>query len=288
MIQNKNQTIQEVKDALEEIYKKGFEIRDILKEKYNNPTIIFSNFRTVNGIFLPRSYTDAKLSVNPDIFYFLLFENFWKLFKIISDNIENPLVQPWIRIIIEQSSDIFLYSEKKEIEKKEIACKYWLCVLGSLGGKQGNLDYDNFLDFLEDGDEKSKFTGLKKKGYPKKEFHRISHELFHSVSENNLPQSIEKYFLNLKGNFISKSQLCDLYRDMSLYHHPNIIMNKLGEEFDDKFHIFRCFTLISVCGISLIKSSTEEIIKEPERDLNEEFNKKINELIKRAFVDLRD
>ncbi len=260
--------IQEIKEALKEIYEKGFDIRDILKEKYN-----YSSRRSKEEIL-----------IDPDIFYYSLFESFWKLFKIIGDNIENPLIQPWIRVIIEQSSDIFWYYQKSEIEKKEIACKYWLCALGFVGGKQGNLNYDNFLYFLEDTNKKNKFLVLKKEGYPSIKIHREWHNLFPSVSESNLPDFIEKYYLTLKGNSIKKLQLEMFFRDMSLYHHPNLIMSKLGKEFEDKSHMFRCFALLSICGMSLIRFSLEEVINIPEPKLIEELNNKINVLFKKLYL----
>jgi len=264
---NKDKTIYEIKETLNEIYKKGSEIRDILKEKHNHPSM----------------KSKEEILIYPEIFYYSLFESFWKLFKIISDNIENPLIQPWIRVVIEQYSDIFWYSQKSETEKKEIACKYWLCALGFVGGTQGNLNYDGFLSFLGDANEKSKFSLLKSEGYLPKKIHKEWHNLFAPVNENSLPNFMEKYFLNLKGNSIKRSQLDRFYRDMSLYHHPNIIIDSLEREFNDKSHIFRCFTLMSVCAINLIKFSAEEIIKKPKINFPEDFYKKIDELIKRAY-----
>lgn len=261
-------TLKEVSETLREIYEKGFEIRDILKEKNNRSS----------------KRSTEELLVDPDLFYYQLFESFWKLFKIVSDNIESPLIQPWIRIIIEQSSDIFFYSQKSEDKKKEIACKYWLCALGFVGGKQGNLNYDNFLNFLKNQKDKSKFIELKKKGYPIKKVHELWHELFPNINEDNLPSFIEKYFINLKENFINKSQLDLFYKDMSLYHHPNILITtNLEIELNNKSHIFRCFTLMSVYAISLIKFSAEEIIIKPEINLSEDFHKKVNELIRKLY-----
>ncbi len=262
--------LKEINETLKKIYEKGFEIRDILKEKHNH-----SSGRPVEEVL-----------IDPELFYYSLFESFWKLFESLSCNIENPLIQPWIRIIIEQSSDIFLYSKKSENEKKEIACKYWLCALGFVGGKQGNLNYDNFLNFLDNQKAKPKFIKLKENGYSIKEIHKLWHELFSPINENSLPSLIEEYFINLKGNFINKSQLDLFYRDMSLYHHPNIlIINNLETELINKSHIFRCFTLMSACAISLIKFSVKEIIKKPEIDFSEDFYRKINELIKKLYLE---
>lgn len=260
----------EIKEVLKEINEKGFEIRDILKEQHK------SSFRR----------PVEELLVDPDLFYYSLFESFWKLFRIINENIENPLVQPWIRVIVELSSDIFWYSKKSEIEKKEIACEYWLCAIGLVGGKQGSLNYETFLSILEDTNEKNKFLTLKNEGYPPDKIHKTWHKLFPTVNET-LPSFMEEYFVNLNGNYIKRSQLNQLFRDMSLYHHPNIIMGDLEREFKDKSHIFRCFALISVCAMSLIKFSAKGIIKKPEINFSEEFDKKINELIKGSYQDLR-
>jgi hypothetical protein len=258
----KEDITQELEETLKEIYESGFEIRDILKEKYNYPSI--------NPV--------SEILVNPNLFYFSLFESFWELFKIISSNIESPLVQPWIRVIIEQSSDIFWYSKEMDESKKEIACEYWLCALGFLGGKQGNLDYNDFLDILNNHKKKSKFLELKNNGYPKKEFHKIWHNLFPPINENRLPDIIEKYYLTLKGNSIKKLQLEMFFRDMSLYHHPNLIMNNLEKEFKDKSHMFRCFALLSICGMSLIRCSIEKKFCKIEKKKIKELNKKINSL----------
>ncbi len=259
---------EEIRETLKEIYEKGFEIRNILKEKHNYPS----------------KRSKEEMLIDPEIFYYSLFESFWRLFKIISENIKNPLIQPWIRVIIEQASDIFWYYHKNEIEKKEISCKYWLCALGFVGGKQGNLNYDRFLDFLENKNEKNKFLTIKNEGYPPEKIHRIWHDLFPSINENSLPDFMEKYFVNLSGNSIKKFQLDRFYRDMSLYHHPNIVMDNLEREFNDKSHIFRCFTLMLTCAISLIKFSMEETIKEKQEiNFSENFYKKVNELVKKLY-----
>lgn len=260
--------IKEVKSLLNEIYEKALEIKDVLKEKYNSPA----------------TRTEEEILTDPDILYYSLFENFWKLFNIISKNIENPLILPWVRIIIEQFSDILWYSQKNEIEKRNIACKYFLCNLGFVGGKEENLSYDNLLNLLESDEEKVKFEALKNKGFPKKEFHKILHKLFPPISENSLPNILEKYFLNLKNNSIKKNQLDMFYRDMSFYHHPSLAINNLEKEFKDKSHIFRCFALISVCGISLIGFSAEKQEYGLGENFIENLNKKLNNLFKNLYL----
>jgi len=269
MEERKNELIQEVKEALSGIYEKGFEIRDILKNKYN-----YQSGRPVEEIL-----TDH------DLFFYSLFESFWKLFKMVSNDIENCLVQPWIRVLLEQSYDIFYLQGS---ENKEVASKYWLCALGFVGGEQGNLNYDNFLNFLDDSKKKSKFFELKEKGYLAKDVHRLWHKLFPDMSEDNMPKFIEGAFINVKGNPIGKSQLDLFYRDMSLYHHPNIIMENLEREFKDKSHIFRCFSLISMCGMSVIKFLTNKVIKQPEKNFDEKFYRKVNELINKLHGEKKD
>lgn len=282
MNENKKQLIEEIKDLLQEISEKGIETVNILKEKHKTPTTIYSNFRSINGIFLPRGYADAKMLIKPDLFNILLFENFWHLFKIVKDNIENPLVQPWIRVIIEQFSDIFYYSQKSEIEKKEIACKYWLCALGFIGGKQGNLKYEDFLESLDNKRDKVEFLKIKEKGYPIEKIHQKWYKLFGLITnKETIPDIIENYLLNIKGNSIKKEQLIIFYRDMSLYHHPNIIIKEtLQRDFNNKSHIFRCFTLISIFGLGMIKFSVEKTIKKEKISLFD-FYKRVGLLMKK-------
>jgi hypothetical protein len=159
--------------------------------------------------------------------------------------------------------------------------------LGFVGGKQGDLTYERFLDFLE-GDDKDKFSNLKKENYPIEKIHHEWHNLFAHINKNNLPDFMEEYFLNLKGNPIRKDQLDHFYRDMSLYHHPNILMNNLEREFKDQSHLFRCFTLLYACAVALIKFSIDEIIKKPELNFSENFYKKINELIKELYLERKN
>ena len=165
-----NEIILELKGVLREIYLKGFEIQDLLKEKYRRPL-------PLESASLSRRRIEAEIMINPDLFHLSLFDSFWKIFKSVSDYIENPLMQPWLRVIIEQTSDIFFYYELDESKKKEVACKYWLCTLGLLGGKNGNLDYDGFLELLDDPSARSEFSGLKSQGYPMEKFHKIQHFL---------------------------------------------------------------------------------------------------------------
>ncbi len=270
MKEENEKNLNEVKETLKEIYERGFEIRDILKEKYNKVS----------------NKSKEEILIDPELFQYSLFENFWRLFKIVSDNIETPLVLPWIRLIIEQASDIFDYhSRKNDEKKKELACKYWLCALGFLGGKEGDLEYPDFLEFLQNRMDKKKFSNLKEKGYPKRSFHIEWDNLFARVNESKIPEIIEKYFSNMKGNPIRKNQIDCFYKDMSLYHHPNLfITSKVEEELKDKSHLFRCFALISLFGIGLIKFSIEEILNNPEPKFIEELNKKINILIKKLYL----
>ena len=95
---------------------------------------------------------------------------------------------------------------------------------------------------------------------------------------------MEEYHLNMKGNPLKKHQIDLFYKDMSLYHHPNILITlKLEREVKDKSHLFRCFTLMSLFAIALIKFSTEKIIKKSEKEFIEDINKKINELIHKLY-----
>lgn len=270
-----NEIIIELKDVLKEIYLKGFEIQNLLKEKYGSPL-------PPESISLSRRTIEAEIMVKPDLFQFSLFDSFWRMFKSVSDCIENPLMQPWLRVIIEQTSDIFCYYEFDEDKKKEIACKHWLCVLGLLGGKNGNLDYDEFLKLLEDPSEKSKFLNLKLQGYPIKEFHRMQQSLFPSVNEANLPESVYNRFKNPQGNSVAISHIEGFCRDMSLYHHPTIIIpGQIEVELNDKSHLFRSFTLIQMCGLSLIEFLTSEILGDPSKRLGESFNQKQKEIFEK-------
>jgi hypothetical protein len=259
----KTENIEETKQILKEIYEEGFNIRDFLKEKYNS----FSK--------KPKE----EILTDPNLFYYSLFGDFWKLFKLISKNIENPLIQPWIRVIIEQSCDILWYYQQDE--KREIVARYFLCILGLLGGKQGDLNYDSFLKLIPK--EKNKFEELKVKGYPIKEFHKLMHNLFPPISEDRLPEEIKEYFLNMNLNSIKKEQLDLFFRDMSLYHHPSIMINNLEREFENKSHVFRCFALISLCGLSLIRFSIDKTQYVSKEGFIEELNKKVNELIKKLY-----
>lgn len=264
-----NEIILELKDVLREIYLKGFEIQDLLKEKYSRPL-------PPESVSLSRRKIEAEIMVKPELFHFSLFDSFWKMFKSVSDCIENPLIQPWLRVIIEQTSDIFCYYEFKEGKKKEIACKHWLCVLGILGGKNGNLDYEEILKLLDSPSEKSKFSNLKLQGYPIKEFHKQQHFLFPSVNEENLPSSVYNRFKNIQGNPVAISKIEQFCRDMSLYHHPTIIIpGQIEVETKDKSHLFRSFALIQMCGLSLIEFLISEILEDLSKKLDENFFKKL-------------
>jgi hypothetical protein len=258
-----DEIVQEVKEVLKEIYEVGFEITESLKKQYN----------------LLSSRPTEEILIGSELFSYSLFELFWRLFKRVSENIENPLTQTWIRIIIEQASDFIWCSKNKN---NDVVCKYWLCCLGFVGGKQRNLEYDKFLELLQNPKTKFRFLKLKNDGYPVKKIHKEFHNLFPAISEDCLPSFIEKYFLNTRGNSINKKQLDMFYRNMSFYHHPSILMNKIDYEFEDKSHLFRCFTLISFCGMGLIKYSTEKLLKDSE-DSFDNLNKKISNLIKKLY-----
>ena len=262
-------TIYEVKKILTEINEMGFEIVSILKE--NNKSI--ENKANIGLI------SANELFANTKVFSYLLFESFWKLSKQIVENIENPLIQPWLRVYIEKSCDIFLYFEKSESEREQVVYKYWLCAIGFSKEENRTLNYDFFMNLLKDSTQKQKFLDLKTKGFPSKEFNKTWHELFSAITEDNLPKCIEKYFLNMHDKLLTKEQISNFWGDMSLYHHPNILtINSIEIEKMDKSHLYRCFALMVLCARSLIYFFTKEIIKMPEKDFTNEFIKKINNL----------
>jgi len=112
----------------------------------------------------------------------------------------------------------------------------------------------------------------------------LMHNLFPPISEDRLPEEIKQYFLNMNLNSIKKEQLDLFFRDMSLYHHPSIMINNLEKEFKDKSHVFRCFALISLCGLSLIRFSIDKIQYTPKDISIKELNEKVNELIKKLYL----
>ena len=261
--------IREMSEILEIIYSEGKTILENYKNENN------STFVSKGEIVL------EELFVKDSSFKIFQMESFWKLFRETKKNIENPIVQPWIRVIIEQASDIIWYLGKEENKRKIIACKYWLCTLGFLGGEYANMKYDKFLELLDNPDEKTNFSQLKEKGYPIKKIHKIWHNLFPAINEENMPQEIINYFLTIKGNSIDKSKIEMFFRDMSLYHHPNLIMDQLERESEDKSHVFRCFALVSLSGLAIIKSYKEKNISETEEEFFQSLNNKMIEVYKK-------
>jgi hypothetical protein len=251
--------IEEGKLVLEEIYKIGFDIATKLKER--NKAFQYSE----------GSKSLEEVSVDSNHFYFFMFDSYWQLFKIVSRNLENPLIQPWVRIVMEYTVDIFSYSQKSDEEKKKIATKYFLYNLGLLGGDYANLGYDKLLEFLGDSTEKSNFVELKKEGFPEYKILPKLHYVFDSPSKDKMPEFIEKHFLTFNGNPIKRKNLDVFLKEMSLYNHPSIVLNGLEIEFMTRSHIFKCFALISLFGMALIRFSYDGEI--------DRLNNKINKLI---------
>lgn len=268
---NKEEKINEIKKVLGEICERGFEITGILKEK--NKLILD---KANSGKISPN-----KLFSDIDVFYYSLFESFWKLFKQVSENIENPLIQPWMRVFIEHSCDLFLYNQKTDEEKEQITYLYWSCALGFSKNTAKDLDYDFFINLIKDRTKKQKFLDLKKDNFPSEFYNRTWHELFPAITKCNLPSEIEKYFFNLDGKNLTKKQISDFFGDMSLYHHPNILtINSLNMEKGDRSHLFRCFALMYISSKNLIRFFANEIIKIPEKDMSKDFTSRANQLFK--------
>jgi len=264
--------INEIKEVLNKIYEKGFEITNVLKK--NNKSILE---KANSGKITPN-----ELFADTDIFYYSLFESFWKLFKQVSEDIENPLIQPWVRVFIEQACDIFLYNEKSKEEKEQLTYLYWACAIGFSKNVTKYLNYDFFINLIKNQDKKQKFLDLKKDNFPSEFYNRIWHELFSAINKSNLPNTIEKYFFNLDDKNLTKEQIANFFGDMSLYHHPNIItINSLNMEKENKSHLFRCFALMYLSSKSLIRFFANEIIQEPDKILSEDIENKIKKIIKR-------
>src|SRR3989338_3749301 len=239
---------------------------------------VFKNKENSNS-FIRGKNTLEELFIKESSFLIFQLESFWSLFKIVIKNLDNPIIQPWIRVIIEQSSDIIFYLDKPGDEKKNLACKYWLCTLGFLGGNHSGMNYDNFVNLLNDSTEKNKFIEIKEEGYSFKRIHSIWYKIFPSLTEEDkIPSFIEEYFLTIKGNNIQIIQLERFFRDMSLYHHPNLIMNNLEREEKDKSHIFRCFALTSLCGLALLKYLNKKEINKIEGELFESLKEEQTKL----------
>jgi len=289
-MREKNQIIKEAREALKMIYEKGIYIQSLLRKRYNSLTYSTkSGYRYIDGLLLPLNYADAKLLIAPEIFSTLFIEKFWQLFKIIQGNLENPLIQPWVRLIIEYTCDIIWYFKQQEFKKKEVACKFWLCTLGLIGGRLKHLNYDEFLNFLEKEKNKLHFSNLKREGYPPSKFHKEWHNLFPAISKENLPNFIEDYLKNLKDISIKREAIEDFYKWFSIYHHPNIlVVTNLEKEIKDKSHIFRCFIIISCCGVSLIEFLSNKILGNPELVFSSEEKQKIARVTKETYEILRN
>lgn len=263
--------INEIKKILKEIYERGFEITSVFKER--------------NKIILEKA-NSGKISSNElfadtNIFYYSLFESFWKLFKQVSENIENPLIQPWVRVFIEQACDIFLYNEKSQGEKEQLNYLYWSCAIGFSKNITQDLNYDFFINLIKDANKKRKFLELKRDNFPSEFYNKTWHELFSAITKSNLPNSIEKCFFNLDDKNITKEKIANFFGDMSLYHHPNILtINNLTLEKKDKSHLFRCFVLMYLSSKSLIRFFANEVIKEPNRILSKDIGDRVKKIIK--------
>lgn len=268
----KQQTqIDEIKEVLNKIYKNGFEITNVLKEK-NKSLLEKAN----SGKISPN-----ELFADTDIFYYSLFESFWKLFKQVSENIENPLIQPWVRGFIEQACDIFLYNEKSKEEKEQLNYLYWSCAIGFSKNITKDLNYDFFINLIKNPDKKQRLLDLKKDNFPSEYYNKTWHELFSAITKSNLPNAIEKYFFNLDGKTLTKEQIANFFGDMSLYHHPNILtINSLTLEKEDQSHLFRCFALMYLSSKSLIRFFAKDIIQEPNKILSEDIENKVKDIIK--------
>jgi hypothetical protein len=289
IMEEKNQLIKEIKEALDLIYRKGTTVQELLRRKYNYLTYLTkSEYRYINGLLLPQKYEEAKILTTPEMFFLLLIEKFWNLFRIINENIEDALIQPWVRVIFEHTCDIFWYLNQSTSKKKYIACKFWLCTLGLLKGKLNNLSYEDFLNFLDEK-EKLEFLELQKRGFPEDEFHKKLHTLFPSISKENLPTFIEDYFKSLKDISLNKEQLENFYKWLSLYHHPNIlVIINLEKELENKSHIFRCFALMACCGVNLINFLGSEILKNSDLIFTHDEKEKIAQLTKKAYEIFRN
>jgi hypothetical protein len=261
----------EIKEILKEIYERGFDITIILKEQ--NKTILD---KANSGKITPN-----ELFADTNVFYYSLFESYWKLFKQVSENIENPLLQPWVRVFIEQACDIFLYNEKSPDEKEQLTYLYWSCAIGFSKNVTKDLNYDFFINLIKDPDKKQKFLDLKKDNFPSEFYNKTWHELFSAINKSNLPNAIEKYFFNLEDKSLTKEQIANFFGDMSLYHHPNILtINSLTLEKEDKSHLFRCFALMYLSSKSLIRFFAKDIIQEPNKILSEDIENKVKNIIK--------
>ncbi|MGR3295204.1 MAG: hypothetical protein ACUZ8A_03065 [Candidatus Bathyanammoxibius sp.] len=198
---DKEDIIKEVQDLLKEISDKAEQ--QLTSYKKQHPSSVTST--TMSGVeyimpgkvFTPHEVGIARILPEPDGFLCLLVETFWKLYRLSSESIENPVVQFSMRPLLELCyGQIMHFNFQGYVKQKDIATQYWLCNIGLLIRNQQNQEsaerlktYDGLITELSEESCKIKFIQIRDTGFPITKLSSRLYKLFPSLSDNQLKKT---------------------------------------------------------------------------------------------------
>lgn len=272
-IMDKEDIIKEVHDLLKEISDKAEQQLTSCKKQHHqtdtSTTMSGVEYIMHGKIFTPHKIDIARTFIEANRFLCSLVEVFWKLYRLSSESIENPVVQFSMRPLLELCyGQIMYFSLQEPTKRKDIATQYWLCNIGLLIRNKQNQEnaerlktYDSLITELSEERSKNQFIQIRDTGFPIAALSRKLYKLFPSLSDGQLKEKLKPFLINIYGEKYSEEYVEIFYREFSQYVHANALpIINMWYERKTKGHILRCALLQFLIGCQILRFTNEKML----------------------------
>ncbi|MDD5551824.1 MAG: hypothetical protein PHI88_01540 [Candidatus Pacebacteria bacterium] len=238
----------------------------------------------VNGIMQPFEEVAVKEIIKPKNFISIFLSSFWNFYNMISDRLEDPLIQFGMRTLLEICySKIIFFGLLPEEKQQEKAIQYWMCYSGILATDKKNkifLDlYKKLINHVKPS-EKKFYENQQKNNFEKKEaFFKKIERTFPGVTSEYLFKQIEPHLKTIIGTNLSADTLQNMHTWLSQYLHGNIfLLNNVVKAEKDKNHLYKVSVILFLTGYRLSNFCNEKFFSKDKEE--QEKLEKVNEKIK--------
>src|SRR3989344_5175913 len=255
-----------------------------------------NKYMEVDGQFLPESLAMAKFTADQNYFLFFLIDTFWRLHRLVTASLRDPLIQFSMRPLVELCyCKIMYFALQEDAKQRDITVKYFLCTNGMLLKNEARDDkrtaeiYNHLIDELRRENDKNRFRKIRQKKYPIEELSDELQKIFPSVRIEHIASEFEPYLKGIWGDSFSKGYIGMLYSWMSQFMHGNmLLLRNMSTEKEDMSHSFKCTLILFLTGFHLLDFTHRKVLRnEIENPVLTEIKDEIRTLVE-DFIKIRN
>jgi len=255
-----------------------------------------NKYLEVDGQFLPESLAMAKFTADHNYFLFFLIDTFWRLHRLVTVSLKDPLIQFSMRPLVELCyGKIMYFALREDTKQRDITVKYFLCTNGMLLKNEARDDkrsteiYNHLIDELRREGDKNRFKKIRQKKYPLEDLADELRKIFPSVRIEHVASEFEPYLKGIWGDSFSKGYVGMLYSWMSQFMHGNmLLLRNMSAEKEDMSHSFKCTLILFLTGFHLLDFTHRKVLRnEIENPVLTEIKDEIRTLVE-DFIKIRN